>query len=105
MSHCPGCCPGSTSTARSRTGCSCSSWCSPYRAGLPERFAGGRMLVVEDITVTFGGVRAVDHVSLEVSGGSLLGLVGPNGSGKTTLLNAICGIVPATGTLTVAKQP
>jgi branched-chain amino acid transport system ATP-binding protein len=63
------------------------------------------MLHAEDITVTFGGVRAVDHVSLEVEAGSLLGLVGPNGSGKTTLLNAICGIVPASGSLTVTGQP
>src|SRR5436190_16492793 len=86
--------------------CSCSWWCSPYQAASREPFAaGGRMLSAEDITVTFGGVRAVDHVSLEAAGGELLGLVGPNGSGKTTLLNAVCGIVPAAGSLTVAGQP
>jgi ABC-type branched-subunit amino acid transport system ATPase component len=60
------------------------------------------MLKADDITVAFGGVRAVDGVSLEVTEGELLGLVGPNGSGKTTFLNAVCGIVPARGSLTVA---
>lgn len=60
------------------------------------------MLKADDIVVAFGGVRAVDGVSLEVAEGELLGLVGPNGSGKTTFLNAVCGIVPAHGSLTVA---
>lgn len=63
------------------------------------------MLTAEGITVTFGGVRAVDDVGLDVDSAELIGLVGPNGSGKTTLLNAICGIVPARGRLTVAGQP
>jgi branched-chain amino acid transport system ATP-binding protein len=58
------------------------------------------MLRADEITVSFGGVRAVDRVSLEL-GDELLGLVGPNGSGKTTFLNAICGVVPANGRLTV----
>ena len=56
------------------------------------------MLEINDITVRFGGVIAVDGVSLEVADGSTLGLVGPNGSGKSTLLNALTGVVPATGT-------
>jgi len=55
------------------------------------------MLEVNDITVRFGGVIAVDGVSLHVADGSTLGLVGPNGSGKSTLLNALTGVVPATG--------
>jgi ABC-type branched-subunit amino acid transport system ATPase component len=59
------------------------------------------VLTAEGISVSFGGVRAVSGVSMELGGDELLGLVGPNGSGKTTFLNAICGIVPAKGTLTV----
>jgi branched-chain amino acid transport system ATP-binding protein len=62
-------------------------------------------LVAENIVVDFGGVRAVDGVDLTLAEGEVLGLVGPNGSGKTTLLNALCGIVRATGSLTVAGEP
>lgn len=62
-------------------------------------------LIATDITVTFGGVRAVEGVSLELGDRELLGLVGPNGSGKTTLLNALSGVVPATGHLTIGSRP
>ena len=51
-------------------------------------------LAVHDVTVKFGGVVALDGVSLSVPPGCTVGLVGPNGSGKTTLINAICGLVP-----------
>ncbi|HEY8547414.1 MAG TPA: ABC transporter ATP-binding protein [Acidimicrobiales bacterium] len=63
------------------------------------------MLRAEDIRVTFGGVCAVDGVTLELAADELLGLVGPNGSGKTTFLNAVCGVVPAQGELTVDGRP
>ncbi len=57
-------------------------------------------LSVEDITVSFGGIRALDGVSVEVSTGEVLGVIGPNGAGKTTLFNVICGFVaPDAGTL------
>lgn len=59
------------------------------------------MLVVEHMSVSFGGVRALDDVSLQVPDGAVLGLVGPNGSGKSTLLNAVGGFVKARGSVTI----
>ena len=58
-------------------------------------------LAVNDVSVEFTGLRALDHVSLSVSTGEVVGLIGPNGSGKTTLVNAITGQVKlAGGTIT-----
>jgi ABC-type branched-subunit amino acid transport system ATPase component len=56
---------------------------------------GPARLDVRDLVVSFGGLRAVDAVSLTVDPGGLVGLIGPNGSGKTTLLDAVSGLVPA----------
>jgi branched-chain amino acid transport system ATP-binding protein len=62
-------------------------------------------LSVRDVTVTFGGILALDMVSVEVSRGEVLGIIGPNGAGKTTLFNVICGFVkPDSGTLSWRGQ-
>jgi len=66
---------------------------------------GPALVKATDIRVSFGGVRAVDGVSLDVRQGEILGLVGPNGSGKTTFLNALVGVVPATGSYEVGGVP
>ena len=50
------------------------------------------MIVVDNITKRFGGIRAVDGCSLQVAKGSITGLIGPNGAGKTTLFNIIAGL-------------
>jgi len=56
------------------------------------------MLAVNGVTKSFGGLVAVNQVSLSLNEGEILGLVGPNGAGKTTLLNLISGIYrPDTG--------
>jgi len=51
------------------------------------------LLVVEDIAKSYGGVRAVDGVSLSVPRGSLTGLIGPNGAGKSSVLGMIAGAI------------
>lgn len=58
-----------------------------------ETALDGVVLEVSGVTVSFGGIRAVDEVSFEVHKGAIVGLIGPNGAGKTTLFDAICGIV------------
>lgn len=54
-------------------------------------------LVVQGLSVEYGGFRAVDDVSLSVPEGVVHGLVGPNGAGKTSLFNAVCGYVRPRG--------
>jgi branched-chain amino acid transport system ATP-binding protein len=55
------------------------------------------MLRLEDLSVRFGGLTAVNNVTLSVGTHEVVGLVGPNGAGKTTLFNAVSGLVKASG--------
>ncbi len=54
------------------------------------------LLKSDNVCMYFGGVKAVDHVSLAVEKGKILGIIGPNGSGKTTFFNAMSGIYKPT---------
>ncbi|MYM19182.1 ATP-binding cassette domain-containing protein [Brevibacterium sp. 5221] len=56
---------------------------------------GEPLVEVTDLTVTFGGLTALDHVSFDIRRGEILGLIGPNGAGKTTCFNAMTGVYRA----------
>lgn len=58
---------------------------------LPEQMREGLVLRAEDVSVSFGGLRALDGVTIEVPAHSFVGLIGPNGSGKSTLFDVING--------------
>lgn len=62
---------------------------------MPYDDGGATALEIEDVTKTFGGVRAVDSASMTVNTGERRSLVGPNGAGKTTLFNLVTGSLPA----------
>lgn len=57
------------------------------------------LLEVNELTIVFGGLRAVDGLNLKIEKGQLYGLIGPNGAGKTTVFNMITGVYkPTSGT-------
>jgi len=67
--------------------------------------SAGPILAVRGLARSFGGLRAVDDVDLDLTRASVTGLLGPNGSGKTTLFNLIDGTVrPSSGQLTLAGR-
>ncbi|CUR54073.1 leucine/isoleucine/valine transporter subunit; ATP-binding component of ABC superfamily [metagenome] len=54
------------------------------------------VLEIDDVTLQFGGLTALDHVSFDIREGEILGLIGPNGAGKTTCFNVMTGVYQAT---------
>jgi ABC-type branched-subunit amino acid transport system ATPase component len=67
---------------------------------------GADLLVLRDIGISFGGLRALDGIDLAVPEGGLYGIIGPNGAGKTTLFNVINGfLTPGGGTIDFAGEP
>jgi branched-chain amino acid transport system ATP-binding protein len=58
------------------------------------------LLSVHDLSIRFGGVAALDHVSFDIASGQIVGLIGPNGAGKTSLFNAISRLYqPTSGSI------
>jgi ABC-type branched-subunit amino acid transport system ATPase component/branched-subunit amino acid ABC-type transport system permease component len=71
---------------------------SVTEASVTETCAAAPDLEIREMTVAFGGVRAVDRLSLTAAGAAITGLIGPNGAGKTTTFNVASGLLrPASG--------
>ncbi|PXY24808.1 ABC transporter ATP-binding protein [Prauserella sp. PE36] len=67
---------------------------------------GQTLLEIEDLTVRFGGLTALDSVSFGIRRGEILGLIGPNGAGKTTCFNAMTGVYrPTSGRVLLEGKP
>jgi ABC-type branched-subunit amino acid transport system ATPase component/ABC-type branched-subunit amino acid transport system permease subunit len=74
---------------------------------LPHRRAsvGADLLVLKNVGIAFGGLRALDQIDLTVPEGGLHGIIGPNGAGKTTLFNVVNGFLsPGNGTIAFAGE-
>ncbi|MGN1339156.1 MAG: ATP-binding cassette domain-containing protein, partial [Oscillospiraceae bacterium] len=58
------------------------------------------MLEVTNLSISFGGLRAVDGLNMKIRKGQLYGLIGPNGAGKTTVFNMLTGVYkPTSGSI------
>jgi branched-chain amino acid transport system ATP-binding protein len=78
---------------------------APEEVGPPVA-EGERLLEVDDVTLRFGGVVALNEVSFHINKGEILGLIGPNGAGKTTCFNVMTGVYqPTSGGIRFKGSP
>src|SRR6478609_4337782 len=63
----------------------------------PRQSTGMTTLVLDRVSRHFGGLKAVDEVSLSIAPGRITSLIGPNGAGKSTVVNLVCGLLRLTG--------
>lgn len=62
------------------------------------------ILEIKSLTMDFGGLRALDHVDMDINEGEIVALIGPNGAGKTTFFNCITGIyAPTEGDMIISR--
>ena len=72
----------------------------------PTARSGAALLSLDDVSIQFGGLKALDGVSFDVREGEILGLIGPNGAGKTTCFNVMTGVYqPTSGEVRFAGEP
>ena len=72
---------------------------------MPGTAAQSPLLAVRDVTMRFGGIVALDHVSFDIGDGEIVGLIGPNGAGKTTLFNCVSQLyTPNEGSVLLAGR-
>jgi branched-chain amino acid transport system ATP-binding protein len=63
------------------------------------------ILDIQDLSMVFGGLRAIDHVSMHINEGEICALIGPNGAGKTTIFNCITGVYkPTEGSILISRD-
>src|SRR5262245_34207127 len=100
-------------TARPTCAVPCVGSAAAQRSAMPRRRYGAgppsgearSVLELIDLCKRFGGVKAVDGVSLRVAKGEIFGLIGPNGSGKSTIVNLIAGLMaPTSGRIVVDAE-
>src|SRR4029077_9437495 len=70
---------------------------APKTSGGTIAMGAEPLLRIDNVSVRFGGVRALDGVTCQVNAGEICGLIGPNGAGKTTLFNCITRLYPVAG--------
>lgn len=77
-----------------------------WRKARPRSFGDAPVVLdVDDLTVRFGGLKAVDGASLQIREGQIVGLIGPNGAGKTTFVDALTGFVGSKGQVAFCGTP
>ena len=77
-----------------------------WRKERPRSFRDAPVVLdVEDLTVRFGGLKALDSASLQIREGQIVGLIGPNGAGKTTFVDALTGFVGSKGQVSFCGKP
>jgi branched-chain amino acid transport system ATP-binding protein/branched-chain amino acid transport system permease protein len=78
---------------------------APARAAAPVEARDGAIIALENVHMTFGGVRALNGISLRIEPGTIHALIGPNGAGKTVLLNVLTGYYrPTQGSVRIAGR-
>ena len=76
-----------------------------FISAVANKNIGAELLSVDSVLMQFGGLKALNNVSLSIKRGTIHGLIGPNGSGKSTMMNVLTGIyIPTAGTVLYAGE-